>query len=98
VQSPHKAVCATFGPPIARQRLTEHGDEIGGGTFEEFATRVRRDHSAWRPRRMGTGTAVMGPFPPAWQAEALRWYVEAEPVGDHLQRYGVALAPLPPGQ
>ena len=78
----------------------EHGDEIGGGTVEEFAARVRRDHSAWRPRlrRMGTGTAVMGPFPPAWAGEALRRYVEAEPVGDHLQRYGVALAPLPPSQ
>jgi hypothetical protein len=44
--------------------LTEHGDQIGGGTVDEFAA-------------------------------ALQWYVEAEPVGDHLQRCGVALAPLP---
>jgi tripartite-type tricarboxylate transporter receptor subunit TctC len=32
---------------IARQRLAERGDEIGGGTAEEFAARVRREHAEW---------------------------------------------------
>ncbi|TDH59387.1 tripartite tricarboxylate transporter substrate binding protein [Dankookia rubra] len=33
--------------PNARQRLSERGDEIGGGTTEEFAARVRREHAEW---------------------------------------------------
>lgn len=33
--------------PTARQRLAERGDEIGGGTVEEFAARVRREHAEW---------------------------------------------------
>lgn len=33
--------------PTARQRLAERGDEIGGGTAEEFAARVRREHAEW---------------------------------------------------
>jgi tripartite-type tricarboxylate transporter receptor subunit TctC len=27
--------------------LAERGDEIGGGTVEEFAARVRREHAEW---------------------------------------------------
>ena len=33
--------------PTPRQRLAERGDEIGGGTVEEFAARVRREHAEW---------------------------------------------------
>ena len=37
----------TCWDPIAPQRLAERGDEIGGGTVEEFAARVRREHAEW---------------------------------------------------
>jgi hypothetical protein len=43
--------------------LTEHGDEIGGGTVEEFAARVRRDHLAWRPRPSKDGDRDRGHGP-----------------------------------
>jgi len=33
--------------PTARSRIAERGDEIGGGTLEEFARRVRAEHAEW---------------------------------------------------
>ena len=30
-----------------RNRITEQGDEPGGGTAEEFDARVRGDHALW---------------------------------------------------
>ncbi|MCK8787874.1 tripartite tricarboxylate transporter substrate binding protein [Roseomonas sp. NAR14] len=33
--------------PQARERVVSQGDDIGGGTPEEFAAMVRRDHAMW---------------------------------------------------
>lgn len=37
-------VCAD---PAIRARIDARGDEAGGGTVEEFAALVRRDHARW---------------------------------------------------
>lgn len=31
----------------ARNRIAERGEEIGGGSMEEFARRVRTEHAEW---------------------------------------------------
>ncbi|MDO9707239.1 Bug family tripartite tricarboxylate transporter substrate binding protein [Paracraurococcus lichenis] len=47
VQKANAALNRACQDPVAKQRLAERGDEIGGGTVEEFAARVRRDHAEW---------------------------------------------------
>ncbi|WP_240756819.1 Bug family tripartite tricarboxylate transporter substrate binding protein [Roseicella aquatilis] len=47
VQKANAALNQACRDPNARQRLAERGDEIGGGTVEEFAARVRREHAEW---------------------------------------------------
>ena len=31
----------------ARNRIAERGEQIGGGTIEEFTRRVRAEHAEW---------------------------------------------------
>ena len=79
MRSTHKAACATLGPPIARQRLTEHGDEIGG-TVEELAARVRREHAGWGPlaQEAGIGAEWAGEAAAGVEAPAIRRHRRGE--------------------
>jgi tripartite-type tricarboxylate transporter receptor subunit TctC len=47
VQRANAALNEACRDPVPRQRLAERGDEIGGGTVEAFAARVRREHAEW---------------------------------------------------
>ena len=47
VQRANAALNEACRDPNARQRLAERGDEIGGGTAEDFAARIRREYAEW---------------------------------------------------
>ena len=43
----YAAQTTALADPTLRERITSQGDEPGGGTMEEFAAMVRRDHARW---------------------------------------------------
>jgi len=47
VQRANAALNAACRDPVVRQKIADRGDEIGGGTAEEFARRVRAEHAEW---------------------------------------------------
>jgi len=47
VQRVHAALDRALQDATLRERITSQGDEPGGGSTEEFAAMVRRDHARW---------------------------------------------------
>ncbi len=47
VQRVHAALDRALQDATLRERITSQGDEPGGGSTEEFAAMVRRDHTRW---------------------------------------------------
>ncbi|HYI83348.1 MAG TPA: tripartite tricarboxylate transporter substrate binding protein [Acetobacteraceae bacterium] len=47
IQRVNAALNTALQDPQVRNRITEQGDEPGGGTAEEFDARVRGDHALW---------------------------------------------------
>ena len=47
IQRVNAALNTALQDPQVRNRITEQGDEPGGGTPEEFDARVKGDHTLW---------------------------------------------------